>query len=226
MVGCCIFDLDGVLVDTARLHLRAWQELARGLGFELPDAAADALRGIGRRDSLDLVLAAGGLAGRYSESELERLAERKNTRYVALAGAMTPADVLPGVRSFLEELRARGIRRAVGSSSRNAALVLDRCGLRPLFDAVVDGTMVRRAKPDPELFLQAASCCAALPASCVVFEDGASGIEAAARAGMRSVGVGPAALPGAAMRISGFAGFGLDRLLDGLGERRTTPDEQ
>lgn len=222
MVGCCIFDLDGVLVDTARLHLQAWRELARELGFDLPGTVGDALRGVSRRASLDLVLAAGGLENRLTEKEKLRLAERKNARYLELVGRMTPADVLPGVLPFLRELRARGVRRAVGSSSRNAGAVLDRCALRPLFDAVADGTTAPRAKPDPQLFLQAAAGTATPPEKCVVFEDGTAGIEAALRAGMRAVGVGQAALPGAVMRIPGFEGFDYERLIRGLGGE---PDE-
>ena len=223
MITCCIFDLDGVVVDTARYHYAAWRELAAGLGFDFTPAEGEATKGVSRMASLDLVLAAGGMKDRFSAEEKTRMAAWKNARYLGLVAAMTPADVLPGVRGFLEELRGRGVRVVLGSASKNAGTILDRCGLRPLFDAVVDGTLVTRAKPDPEVFLRGAEAVGAAPAACVVFEDAAAGIAAAVRAGMRTVGVGPSdTLAGADLRIPDFTDFGFDRLLAGLGERHDT----
>lgn len=213
MIRCCIFDLDGVVVDTARYHFLAWAELARSLGFELTPAAGEATKGVSRMASLDIVLEAGGFAGRFAPEERECMAARKNDRYLEFVGRMTPDDVLPGVRPFLGELHARGVKIVLGSASKNAGTILGRCGLRPLFDAVVDGTLVARAKPDPEVFVRGAELAGEVPAACVVFEDAAAGIEAAARAGMRSVGVGPSpALAAATLRIAGFEGFTFDRL--------------
>lgn len=223
MIRCCIFDLDGVVVDTARYHYQAWRELAAELGFDFTPEQGEETKGVSRMASLEIVLAAGGMRERFSADEKQRMAERKNARYLELIAGMTPSEVLPGVRGLLEELRARGIRTVLGSASKNVRPILDRCGLGPLFDAVVDGTLVARAKPDPEVFLRGAEAVAVPAAACVVFEDAAAGIEAAARAGMRAVGVGDAqALAGADLRIPGFAGFTLDRLVAGLGEQADT----
>lgn len=208
MIHCCIFDLDGVVVDTARYHYLAWVELAHKLGFEFTPAQGEATKGVSRMASLDIVLAAGGLVGRFTPEEKERMAAEKNARYLEFIGRMTADDVLPGVRPFLSDLRMRGVKTALGSASKNAGAILDRCGLRPLFDVVVDGTQVSSPKPDPEVFLRGAELAGVNPAVCVVFEDAAAGIEAAARAGMRSVGVGSSpALVGATMRIAGFEDF-------------------
>ena len=213
MIACCIFDLDGVVVDTARYHYLAWRELAAGLGFDFTPARGEATRGVSRMASLEIVLAAGGMRERFTPEEKERLAERKNARYLELIGAMTPSDVLPGVREFLGELCGRGVKVVLGSSSKNAGAILDRCALRPLFDAVVDGTLVTRAKPDPEVFVRGAEAVGLPAAECVVFEDAAAGVEAARRAGMRAVGVGCSdSLAAADLRIPGFAGFTLDQL--------------
>lgn len=214
---CCIFDLDGVLVDTARYHYLAWARLARGLGFEFPPACEASIRGLSRMDSLEVVLRAGGMERRFAPEERERLAAEKNAFYLESVAAMTPAEVLPGCVEFLRSLRGRGIGLVLGSSSKNAGLVLDRTGLRPLFDDVVDGTHLTRAKPDPEVFLLGASRVGAEPAQCVVFEDAAAGIEAAHRAGIRCVGVGTGAATAAAeLRIASFADFTPGALAAGL----------
>ena len=205
MIDCCIFDLDGVVVDTARYHYLAWAALARELGFEFTPVQGEATKGVSRMASLEIVLRAGGLEGRFSAAERERLAAEKNARYLRFVSQMTPAEVLPGVAAFLHDVRSRGVRTVLGSASKN--------GLRPLFDAVVDGNEVSRAKPDPEVFLKGAAAVDAAPSVCVVFEDAAAGIEAASRAGMRSVGVGGgASLSAATMRLETFAGFTFEQL--------------
>ena len=205
MIDCCIFDLDGVVVDTARYHYLAWAALARELGFEFTPVQGEATKGVSRMASLEIVLRAGGLEGRFSAAERERLAAEKNARYLRFVSQMTPAEVLPGVAAFLHDV--------LGSASKNAGTILDRCGLRPLFDAVVDGNEVSRAKPDPEVFLKGAAAVDAAPSVCVVFEDAAAGIEAASRAGMRSVGVGGgASLSAATMQLETFAGFMFEQL--------------
>ena len=197
MIACCLFDLDGVIVDTARYHYLAWASLARELGFEFTPEAGEATKGVSRMASLDIVLHAGGLDDRFSPAEKERLA----------------AEVLPGAAAFLRDVRAHGVLTVLGSASKNAGTILDRCGLRPLFDAVVDGTGVTHPKPDPEVFAKGAGAVGARPENCVVFEDAAAGIEAAARAGMRSVGVGGSPLlAGASMQLKGFEGFTFEML--------------
>ena len=213
MIDCCIFDLDGVVVDTARYHYLAWAALARELGFEFTPVQGEATKGVSRMASLEIVLRAGGLEGRFSAAERERLAAEKNARYLRFVSQMTPAEVLPGVAAFLHDVRSRGVRTVLGSASKNAGTILDRCGLRPLFDAVVDGTGVTHPKPDPEVFAKGAGAVGVRPENCVVFEDAAAGIEAAARAGMRSVGVGGSPLlAGASMQLKGFEGFTFEML--------------
>ncbi len=215
MIKCCIFDLDGVLVDTARYHYLAWRRLAAELGFEFTPEAGEATKGVSRMASLEIVLRAGGMNEHYSDAEKEVLAAKKNGWYLEYIERMTAAEVLPGVRDFLLELRAKGIVTVLGSASKNAGVILDRCDLRNLFDAIVDGTVVSRAKPDPEVFTKGAEAVGESPAECVVFEDAAAGIEAATRAGMRSVGVGEgSALGKATLLLPTFVGFTLEKLVE------------
>lgn len=209
MIRAAIFDLDGVIVDTAKYHYLAWRRLAGELGFEFTEADNERLKGVSRMQSLDILLEVGGFgAAAFSEAQREEMAERKNRWYVESVSQMTPAEILPGVPSFLEEVRADGVRTALGSASRNTGLILDRLNLRRMFDTVVDGTMVERTKPDPEVFLKCAAALGAVPAGqCVVFEDAEAGIEAAAAGGMCSVGVGsPDVLRRADLVIPGFEG--------------------
>ncbi len=213
MITCCIFDLDGVLVDTARFHYRAWADMAHELGFEFTPEQGEATKGVSRMASLDIVLRAGGMEDRFSQEEKERLAAEKNARYLAYVATMTPDDVLPGVRDFLADLKHHEVKTALGSASKNARTILDRCDLCGVFDAVVDGTLVTRAKPDPEVFSKGAEMLNIVPEKCVVFEDAAAGIEAAARAGMQSVGVGDARiLTAATMTIRTFENFTYETL--------------
>ena len=223
MITCCIFDLDGVVVDTAGYHYLAWAELARSLGFDFTPEQGEATRGISRMASLDIVLRAGGMQDCFTEEQKERMAAGKNDRYREYIARMTAGEVLPGVARFLAELRARGVKVVLGSASKNAGTILDRCGLRPLFDVVVDGTVGSRAKPDPEIFLRGAELAGESPDRCVVFEDAAAGIEAAARAGMRSVGVGGSpALASATLRLRSFEGFTFDRLVEAVDRNEQT----
>lgn len=213
MITCCIFDLDGVLVDTAKYHYLAWAELARALGFEFTPEQGEATKGVSRMASLDIVLRAGGMEERFTPEEKERLAAEKNARYLEYIGRMTADEVLPGVLSFLQGLKVAGIKVVLGSASKNAGVILDRCGLRELFDQIVDGMLVSKAKPDPEVFAKGAQLVGEAPAACVVFEDAAAGIEAATRAGMRSVGVGGSPLLGkATMQLPTFEGFTFEKL--------------
>lgn len=214
-VSALIFDLDGVLVDTAKYHYLAWRRLAQGLGFEFSQTQNEALKGVSRMASLDILLDAGGVRERFSPAEKEEMATCKNGWYVDCISQMTSDEILPGVLSFLEEAKRAGLNIAIGSASRNAPMILDRTGLGCYFDAVVDGSMVEAAKPDPQVFLLGAGLLAVEPAACVVFEDAEAGIEAAARAGMRSVGVGRSTtLARATIRIDGFSGFTVKDLLE------------
>ncbi len=213
MISCCIFDLDGVLVDTAKYHYLAWAALARELGFEFTPEQGEATKGVSRMASLDIVLRAGGMENRFSAEEKERMAAGKNARYLDYVNRMTADEVLPGVLPFLQELKAKGVGVVLGSASKNAGVILDRCGLRALFDRIVDGTLVSKAKPDPEVFAKGAELAGKEPAVCVVFEDAAAGVEAATRAGMRSVGVGGSPLLAkATMQLPTFEGFTFEKL--------------
>ncbi len=187
MIRAFIFDLDGVLTDTSEFHYRAWQRLAdeEGLPFNRKDN--EALRGVGRRESLDLLL-----KGKYiDEGTAQAWMDRKNRYYVEQVEQMTNADLLPGALDLLKQLRRAGIKVCVASASKNAPLVIDRLNLRPYIDVLVDGSKVSHSKPAPDLFLYAADRLGVHSEECVVVEDAAAGIEAALAAGMHSLGIGP-----------------------------------
>lgn len=195
-----IFDLDGVLIDTDELHYQAWSEIARRLGITFTRADNDRLRGVSRAESLEIVLSLGPTE--VSATEKTMLADEKNTLYRRLLSRLSPADVDGSVRTTLGTLRSRGLRLAVGSSSRNAKMILERTALRDSFDAVSDGENVTRSKPDPEVFLMAARFLALPPHQCVIVEDARAGIEAARSGGVTSFGLGDAAgHPDATWRI-------------------------
>jgi beta-phosphoglucomutase len=198
-----LFDLDGVIVDTAKYHYVAWREMANGLGFDLTEQQNERLKGVSRMESLDIVLSIGGVE--VSPEEKERLGASKNRRYVELIGRMDSSEILRGAREYLWLLRERRIKIGLGSASKNADLILNNLGIRPLFDVVVDGTKVTKSKPDPEVFLLGADGLGVRPAACVVYEDAAAGIEAAKAAGMSVVGIGLAAnLPRADLVVPGL----------------------
>jgi beta-phosphoglucomutase len=183
-----IFDLDGVLTDTAEFHYLAWQELADAEGLPFDRNANEALRGVSRADSLRLLLA----GRRVPEDDFSRMMASKNERYVELLADMSPDDLLPGALELVEACRDRGLRVAIGSSSKNAPAVLAALGIADRFDAIADGTTVEVAKPAPDLFLAAARMLEVDPARCAVVEDAEAGVDAALAAGMVAVGVGPA----------------------------------
>jgi beta-phosphoglucomutase len=196
-----IFDLDGVIVDTARYHYLAWKRLAAELGFEFTVEHNERLKGVSRMASLEILLEVGGIAA--TSAEKDAFAAKKNGWYVDYLRRLEESALLPGAGAYLAALRRRGVKIALGSASRNAPLILERLGIAPLFDAVIDGNAVSRAKPDPEVFLKGAEALGLPPADCVVFEDAAAGIEAAHNGGMRAVGVGrPENLPGADLWIT------------------------
>lgn len=208
MIKTCIFDLDGVIVDTAKYHFLAWNAIAGELGFEFTEQHNEALKGVSRMRSLDILLEVGNMSSTFSDTEKQLLADNKNAIYVDYINRMTRDEILPGVESFLRELRAEGVKIALGSASKNACLILDKVGITDLFDVLVDGTMVSEAKPDPQVFLLGAELTGAKPAECVVFEDAEAGVEAAHRAGMKCVGVGGSPLLAKAdMEIDGFQNF-------------------
>ncbi|MDI3526923.1 MAG: beta-phosphoglucomutase [Tenuifilum sp.] len=187
-IKACIFDLDGVVVDTAKYHYLAWRRLANELGFEFTEQHNERLKGVSRMRSLEILLEVGGIA--LPDNEMEKLASKKNAWYVEYIQKMTPSEILPGAKELLEELRCNGIKLSLGSASKNSPLILERIGLKNHFDAIVDGNSVTIAKPAPDIFLTAAKKLGVEPEDCVVFEDAEAGIEAAINAKMRTVGIG------------------------------------
>jgi beta-phosphoglucomutase len=185
-----IFDLDGVIVDTAKYHYLAWKRLANEYGFDFTEENNERLKGVSRTRSLEILLQIGGLT--FDEPTKMQMAALKNEWYIDYIHRIDVSEMLPGVTDYLQHLRGKGIRTALGSASKNALLILERLNITGLFDVIVDGNKVAKAKPDPEVFLRAARELGTAPARCVVFEDAEAGIEAARRAGMGTVGIGNA----------------------------------
>jgi beta-phosphoglucomutase len=210
-IRACIFDLDGVIVDTAKYHFIAWRELAAELGFEFTEDHNERLKGVSRMTSLEILLEVGGI--KLDEEQKLKLAAQKNDRYVSYIEKMTPDEILPGVVSFLNELRLAGVKTAIGSASKNTPLILERLKLEKFFDVVIDGNKVSEAKPNPEVFLKGASELGFEPKNCIVFEDAVAGVEAARNARMKCVGIGfPEVLGKADLVIPGFQRFNLSKL--------------
>jgi beta-phosphoglucomutase len=188
LIKAAIFDLDGVIVDTAHYHYLAWKQLAGELGIDLTPEDNERLKGVSRMRSLEIILEIGGIT--LPERDMVMLADKKNSWFVELIEKMTPDEIFPSVTELIASMRKRGIRIGLASSSKNAPRVLDLLKIREHFDVIVDGTMITHSKPDPEIFLLAAFKLGLDPKVCVVFEDAEAGVEAALRAGMKCVGVG------------------------------------
>lgn len=207
-----LFDLDGVIVDTAVYHYQAWKRLAQALGFDIDEEFNEQLKGISRVDSLQRILDHGGV--QLSASDFDAWATRKNEWYLELIEQMTPAHLLPGVADFFADCQRHGIPCGLGSASKNAPKILEKVGLLQAFDALVDGNSVSKSKPDPEVFLKGAALLGVPPHHCIVFEDAQAGIEAAQAAGMKTVGIGdPSVLAKADIVIPGFAQITVSDLL-------------
>ncbi len=189
-IKAALFDLDGVIVDTAKYHYLAWKRLASELGFVFTTKDNERLKGVSRMRSLEILLEVGGLLGRFSEEEMVQMATRKNEWYVSYISKMDESEILEGTVECLKGFRALGIKTALGSASKNAMLILNNLKLTPLFDAIIDGTRVSKAKPDPEVFLLGAKEVFVDPKDCVVFEDAQAGLEAARNAGMKAIAIG------------------------------------
>ena len=189
-IKACIFDLDGVIVDTAVYHYKAWRKLANQLGFDFTEEQNEELKGISRIESLKIILNWGGVS--KSEAEMEELATLKNTWYVDMITKMTPDEILPGAKEFLELVREKKYLTALGSASKNSETILNQIGLINLFDALVDGNKVTKSKPNPEVFLVGAKELKVKPEECVVFEDAIAGVQAAKHGNMKAVGIGKA----------------------------------
>lgn len=207
-----LFDLDGVLVDTAKYHFLAWKKLADSLGIEFTKQDNERLKGVSRMASFDIILEIGGRT--MTQAQKEACCAEKNAIYVNFIRQLRQDELFPGVREFFETAHASGYKLALGSASKNSMLILDRLNITSMLDAIIDGTKVSRAKPDPEVFLAGAQALGLSPQACIVFEDAVAGIQAAHNAGMKAVGIGTReALPEADIVIAGLEGVTPDELV-------------
>lgn len=190
MIKAVIFDLDGVIVDTAHYHYIAWKRLASEFGITLTPQHNELLKGVSRMRSLEIILELGNI--QLPEPEKEALADKKNKWFIEYIESIRPEEIFPGVKEMLVDCRKKNLKVALASSSKNAPRVIELLGVANLFDTMVDGTMITHTKPDPEIFLLAANRLGVSPDKCVVFEDAEAGVEAALAAGMKCVGVGSA----------------------------------
>lgn len=187
-IKACLFDLDGVVVDTAKYHYLAWKRLANSLGFDFTENDNERLKGVSRMRSLEILLSIGNI--NPTDEEKLMMAKDKNDWYVEYIAKLEESEILPGVKDFLIELRGNGIKIALGSASKNSMMILNNLNLTSYFDAIVDGNKVSKAKPDPEVFLLGAKELKVQPSECVVFEDAQAGIDAAKAANMKVIGIG------------------------------------
>lgn len=190
MIKGFLFDLDGVIVDTAVFHFQAWRRLAQKLGGDFTEEQNEQLKGVSRVDSLKKIIEWTGAT--VSDEEFQRLMVEKNEWYLELVQGLGPQDALPGALNFLQTAYDQGIKIALGSASKNAPMILEKLGITPLFTAIIDGNNVVNGKPHPEVFLKGAEALGLEPSECVVFEDSIAGVQAAKTGGMSSVGIGDA----------------------------------
>ncbi|EMC2387651.1 beta-phosphoglucomutase [Enterococcus faecalis] len=210
-----IFDLDGVITDTAKFHYQAWKALADSLGIPIDETFNETLKGISRMDSLDRILAHGHRENAFTPAEKEALAQQKNDHYVQLLEHLTTEDVLPGVVPLLQQAQARHIPCAVASASKNAPLILEKLGVRAYFATIVDPDSLSKGKPDPEIFLAAADSIGVLPQNAIGFEDAQSGIDGLKAAGIYAVGLSASQpLLGADIQVSEMTELSVDALLN------------
>jgi beta-phosphoglucomutase len=209
--GACIFDLDGVLVDTAKYHFKAWKRLTDKLGIDFTENDNERLKGVSRMASLEIILEIGHV--KLDERKKQEYATLKNNWYIEYISKMTPSEILPGSVQFIRELKNAKIPTAIGSASKNTPMILERVGMQGMFDAVADGNNITKAKPDPEVFLKAAEMVGIKPGDCVVFEDAAAGVQAALNAGMMCIGIGsPEVLTKAHFVVPGLYEMNLEKL--------------
>lgn len=215
-IKACIFDLDGVICDTAKFHFLAWRRLANSLGFDFTEAENEKLKGVSRVESLRLILEWGGVP-MPAPKEFDRLAELKNDWYLEYIKTMSPAEMLGGVAAFLTHLQAENIKIALGSASKNAVVILEGLNLIHFFDVIIDGNSTTRSKPDPEVFLMGAAELGFSPSECIVFEDAEKGVEAARAGKFSTVGIGePEVLHEAHTVIKGFENMTLEKIVNRL----------
>lgn len=187
-VTAVIFDLDGVIVDTAKYHYQAWNRLAQTMGFSISESQNDLLKGVSRMESLDLILKLGGVE--KTPQERQELAVLKNEWYLELIANLGDSDLLPGVVDLLDDLVSNNIKIALGSASRNSVTILKGLRLIDRFDAIIDGTKTTKSKPDPQVFNMGASAIGEAAQNCIVLEDSIKGLQAAISGGFKTLGVG------------------------------------
>lgn len=190
MIKGFIFDLDGVLTDTAEYHYQAWKRMANKLGIPLDREMNEQLKGISRMDSLERILALGNQTEKYSVEEKEQLANEKNEDYKKLILSVTPNDLLPGIADLLADLKKENIRLALASASKNGPIIMEKLGIAEFFDTIVDPASLSNGKPDPEIFIKGAEQLRLKPEECIGVEDAQAGIKAINAAGIFSVGIG------------------------------------
>lgn len=184
-----IFDLDGVLTDTAKYHYLAWKKLADELGYYFDEDINELLKGVSRINSFEIILEKNNATNKFADSEKETLANKKNEYYKEMIEQLTPNDILEGIVPFINEARSNGVRCAVASISKNASRVLELLKISDMFDYIADAALVKNPKPDPEIFLTCAEQLGFKPSECVGIEDAQAGIESIHAAGMLSVGI-------------------------------------
>ena len=193
MYKALLFDLDGVIVDTAVYHYKAWRKLANDkLGFDISEEFNENLKGISRGESLERILIEGQVE--ISIQKKEEFMVLKNQWYLDFIAEMSPKDILPGIDSFILEVKKTDLKLGLGSVSKNAKFILEKTNLIQYFDIIIDGNKISKGKPDPEVFLKGAEECGCLPTKCIVFEDAIAGVKAGKNAGMKVVGLGDASI--------------------------------
>lgn len=205
MLKACIFDLDGVLTDTAEYHFQAWKEIAKELGYTLTIQDNEKLKGVSRSESLDRIIS--WAKPQYTPDFISKniLLQKKNEHYLRLVDALNPGDLFPGVTDFFREVKNAGLKIGLGSSSKNAVFILKKLQILDWFDAISDGNNYAFGKPNPDVFLMAAGMMSEEPQNCLVFEDAQAGVDAAVAAGMKCIGIGnPENLKGAIKHIPGL----------------------
>ncbi|HZG76232.1 MAG TPA: beta-phosphoglucomutase [Paenibacillus sp.] len=216
-----VFDLDGVITDTAEHHYLAWKMIGDELGLPFTREFNENLKGVSRMESLRLLLSLAKEPLRYSDEELNALADRKNELYKELIQRIAPEDALPGIPELLADLKRRGVKTAIASASKNAFTVIDNLRMNDRFDVIVDAATIRNSKPDPEVFLRAAELLGVEPSACVGVEDAAAGVEAIRGANMASVAIGDAAsFPGADLVLASTKELAFEALLQAWERRR------
>ena len=215
MIKGLIFDLDGVIVDTAKYHYLAWKEIADELKINFTLKDNELLKGVSRVKSFEIILEIGGI--KMTNEEQEEYCHKKNNIYLEYVNKMTEDEILPGVKEFLVDAKKNGYKVALGSASKNAQLILNNTNMKKYFDVIIDGEKVVKAKPDPEVFVKGAYELGLTNEECIVFEDASAGVEAAHNANMIVVGIGKKEdLPDANICLDGFGDMTIQKIVDKL----------